>query len=59
MTHSIYVYILLMAAISLCIRVLPLTFDAALRNALPVCVIRTGLRARFRLACGNTFCGDF
>ena len=25
MTHSIYVYILLMAAISLCIRVLPLT----------------------------------
>ena len=26
MTHSIYVYILLMAAISLCIRVLPLTF---------------------------------
>ena len=25
MTHSIYVYILLMAAVSLCIRVLPLT----------------------------------
>ena len=27
MTHSIYVYILLMAAISLCIRVLPLTLS--------------------------------